>query len=86
MKEKYANFIEQLENHYTWPSEYMFKFIVNRNKEKELIQIFEGDQVEAKESSKGNYVSITVTKMINNTEDVISIYEEAHQIEGVIAL
>ena len=64
----------------------MFKFIVPKDKEKQLTNIFREDRIESRASSKGNYISITVRKMISETYDVIRIYEEAHQIEGVIAL
>ena len=86
MKKDYSEFIEKLENQHTWPSEYMFKFIVPSNLEDEVRKIFDGQKVTSRESSKGNYSSITVKMMINSTKEVIQIYEEAHKVEGIIAL
>ena len=64
----------------------MFKFIVPSDVEDEVRKIFKGQEVTSRESSKGNYRSITVKMMINSTEEVIQIYEEAHKVEGIIAL
>ena len=86
MSKDYSDFIEKLENQHSWPSEYMFKFIVPSDVENEIKQIFSGQSITSRESSKGNYTSITVKMMINSTDEVIRIYEEAHKVEGVIAL
>ena len=86
MKEDYKDFIEKLESQHTWPSVYMFKFIVQKDKQEELERIFESDDVESRESSAGKYISIPVKKVIRNSQEVIDIYEEVNKIEGVIAL
>jgi putative lipoic acid-binding regulatory protein len=82
----YSDFIEKLEDQHTWPSEYMFKFIVPSYSEEQVRGIFQGHHLQARESSKGNYTSITVKMMINSTSEVIEIYEEAYKIKGVISL
>ena len=86
MNKDYSDFIKQLEDQHTWPSEYMFKFIVPRNSEEEVRNIFQDQELLARESSNGNYTSITVKMVINATSEVIKIYEEAYKIEGIISL
>ncbi len=86
MAKDYSQFIEKLENQHEWPSEYMFKFIVPSEAEDAIKKIFKGQNIQSRESSKGKYTSITVTMLIYSTEQVIEIYELAHEVEGVIAL
>ena len=86
MSKDYSDFIEKLENEHTWPSEYMFKFIVPIEAEDKIKNIFKGQEIQSRESSKGKYMSVTVKMMINSTDEVIKIYEEAHKIDDIIAL
>ena len=86
MKDNFNAFREKLEEGYSWPSLYMFKFIVPRGKEDQVAKLFPKHEVKARESNQGNYISITVQLMCNSSDEIISIYEEAHKIEGLIAL
>ena len=86
MKKDYSEFIEKLENQHTWPSEYMFKFIVPNGKEEEVKKLFPKNILTEKPSRTGKYVSITAKIMIASSDAVIEIYEEASKIEGLIAL
>lgn len=86
VERKYHNFIEKLESQHVWPSLYMFKFIVPREKQSEIEKLFPRHQVKRKSSSRGNYISLTIKVMISESEEVVKIYEEAHKVEGVIAL
>lgn len=64
----------------------MFKFIVPKDRKDELVKVLDGHDLQIKNSEKGNYISITSKKMINNSDEVLDIYEKAHKIEGIIAL
>ena len=39
-----------------------------------------------KQSSKGNYISISVKQVVLSVDEIISIYKKASEIEGVIIL
>lgn len=80
------NFKEKLDSQYSWPSLYMFKFIVPKGKEVKVLHLFPYNEVTTKESKNGNYVSVTAKVMMGSSEDIIKIYEEAYKIEGVISL
>ncbi len=80
------SFREKLENHYAWPSLYMFKFIVPENQREELKKLFTSHTIHEKTSKKGNYTSISVEMMMPSSQAVIDIYVEASAIEGLIAL
>lgn len=86
MSDKFNAFREKLEDGYSWPSLYMFKFIVPKGKEGKVAALFPKHEIKARESNQGNYISITVQLMCNSSDEIISIYEEAHKIEGLIAL
>lgn len=85
-KEWIRSFREKLDQHYAWPSLYMFKFIVPAGKEAEVKQLFPLHTTTEKQSRQGNYTSITVQMMMPSSDAVIGIYEQASAIEGLIAL
>lgn len=77
------------ESNMTFPYIYMFKFIVkSENRTIAMVEaIFDNDaEIMQKESAKGNYLSITVKQVVMNTDEIITIYEKAAAIEGVISL
>jgi putative lipoic acid-binding regulatory protein len=80
------SFRNKLEAVTEWPSLYMFKFIVPHDKQQEVKNIFENHEVKTKESSKGNYVSLTIKMLANSSDQIINKYIEAHKVEGIIAL
>ena len=82
----FDSFKEKLENEYEWPSLYMFKFIVPREQEGEVVDLFPKIEVSTKESSGGKYVSVTARFMANSSESIIDVYEKAQHIPGLIAL
>lgn len=73
-----------------WPSLYMFKFIVPADHQKiaKVESLFNSTEakIELRQSSKGNFVSITATEMMMNPESIIERYKEADGIEGLISL
>ncbi len=73
----------------SFPYVYMFKFIIKSdNKTMALVEvIFDNDaDIIQKQSTKGNYISITVKQVVMNVDEIISIYEKAAEIEGVMSL
>jgi putative lipoic acid-binding regulatory protein len=73
----------------SFPYVYMFKFIIKAdNKAMALVEvIFDNDaEIIQKQSSKGNFISITVKQVVMNVDEIISIYEKAAKIEGVMSL
>jgi len=80
---------KKLDETQTYPTVYMFKFIMGAEHRKiALIENLFGDDAEiyTKESDKGKYISITVKEVVMSTDEIISIYAKASQIEGVMFL
>ncbi len=79
-----------LNNSYQWPAVYTFKFVVKADLKKiALVQdLFNTNtaEISMKNSSKGNYVSISAKEVMNSADEVMKIYADAKKIEGVIAL
>ncbi|MBX2965306.1 MAG: DUF493 domain-containing protein [Cyclobacteriaceae bacterium] len=86
MDNSVESFREKLNQHYSWPSLYMFKFIVPKGKEQDVKNLFPTHEVTEKASSQGNYTSITAQIMAPSSDTVIEIYQKAAAIEGLIAL
>ena len=80
------NFRIKLDEHYSWPALYIFKFIVPTGKEGDLKNLFPLHTSSDKQSTQGNYVSVTFKMMMPSSESVIEVYEKASVIEGLIAL
>ena len=81
-----TGFREKLDQHYTWPSFYIFKFIVPIGKEGEVKKLFPLQAPTEKLSRQGNYVSVTVEMMMPSADAVIEKYVLASRIEGIVAL
>ncbi len=79
-------FQEKLEEAHSFPSLYMFKFIVIEQRKEEVKALFTGHELQFKPSSKGKYVSVTARVMMGSSQSVIDIYKKANEIEGIIAL
>lgn len=75
-----------LDDQYTWPGSYLFKFIVKPQFLDELKNLFPSSTFTEKSSSKGKYTSLTINKSCENSHEVISIYKQALSIESVITL
>ena len=80
------SFREKLDQHYTWPALYIFKFIVPTGKEAEVKQLFPHHTAVEKLSKQGNYTSVTVEMVMPSGEEVLTIYIKASKIEGIVAL
>jgi len=89
-KEFYERLRKQLEEDTSWPSPYLFKFIVPSELEKiaEIRAAFDGldAQITTRDSIKGNYTSITITVTLESPEQVINKYQKISTVEGVISL
>ncbi|MCU0398249.1 MAG: DUF493 family protein [Cyclobacteriaceae bacterium] len=80
------SFRAKLDQHYRWPSLYMFKFIVPKGKVEQVKKLFPLHTTREKSSSEGNYTSITIEIMAPSSDAVIEMYLKASSIEGLIAL
>ena len=76
----------KLDEHYSWPALYIFKFIVPIGKEVDLKNLFPLHTSNDKLSTQGKYVSVTFNMMMPSSDAVIEIYERASTVEGLIAL
>ena len=81
-----AEFKAKLDDIHRFPTEYMFKFIVKGEKISEVESLFPKQALTLKPSSKGNYTSVTAKLKMNSSDAVIQVYEQAHKIDGIIAL
>ena len=79
-------FQQKLDDQFSWPSLYMFKFIVPSGKEKEVEALFPKNESTTKPSKNGNYISVTTQVMMPSSNEVVRVYKEATAIEGLIAL
>ncbi len=90
-EEFYSKLKVQLYDTNSWPSEYLYKFIVLSNKGKitQIETIFNniGAVIKTKQSSNGKYTSISINVLMSDPDAVIAKYlEVTEKVEGVISL
>ncbi|MFK7845882.1 MAG: DUF493 family protein [Rhodothermales bacterium] len=79
-------FQQLLDDGLEWPSVYIFKFIVPRAHLAEVEKLFHNFPFKVRESSKGNYASVTANIEMHSSDEVIAMYTAAAKIEGIILL
>ena len=87
-EDPFMNLRQQLEL-LEWPDVYLFKFIVpNESQLIALVTSFFSDASDLSfhESKTGKYVSVSVKELMLDVDSIISIYNRAAAIKGVIAL
>jgi len=85
--EQFDKLREQL-NQMSWPTIYMFKFIIPaENKKIAMVESKFSDEaiITQKESTNGKYISITIKEVMLNAESIIDKYKEMEGIEGLMA-
>lgn len=70
----------------TFPTQYIFKFIVPIAEVNKILFILNGMELEEKASNKGNFISITARSEMQTSDDIIKIYRMASGVKGVISL
>jgi putative lipoic acid-binding regulatory protein len=76
----------KLDEFYTFPCGYVFKFIAPMARVDELAQLLKGKPFTTRFSKNARYVSFTAEWEVQSSDEVIFFYREAAKIKGVIAL
>ncbi len=84
--DSFQDFKDKLDQEHKWPCDYMFKFVAPSAKADEVRAIFQKETLIPKLSKAGNYISFTMEKRINSSDEVVEIYLQAKKIEGLIVL
>ena len=79
-------FKKRLEANHDFPCSYMFKFIVPISKKEALLNLLPKVTIKIKKSTSNKFVSITLSMEIESSDKVIDIYNQAYQVEGLIAM
>ena len=90
-EEFYEKLKDRLYKTSSWPSEYLYKFIIKTDKRNLVIieDLFNnvGAVINTKESKNGKYTSVSINLLMSNPEAVIEKYKEViNKVEGVISL
>ncbi len=78
-----------LEESYSWPTYYLFKFIVPSSSEDELKSVFAGkanQKMEVRPSKNGNYLSISINILMKSADEVLEIYKAVEKVKGIMSL
>lgn len=87
--EELEKFKQKLIETTTFPSVYMFKFIVKtENRKIAMVEsLFDAEaDLHTKESGNGKYISITANQVVMNVDEILDVYKKASEIQGIIFL
>ncbi|WP_139959149.1 DUF493 family protein [Flavicella sediminum] len=88
--EFYSKLKESLDTTTTFPTTYLYKFIVptDKNQLSEVKAVFDmgGAVIKTKNSKNNKYVSISISIKMKSSDAVIEKYKEVTGIEGIISL
>lgn len=86
----YHRLHKQLSESSTWPTNYLFKFIIpaDSGRKTALLSIFSeiNAKISTKKSSGNKYESVSVESVFETPDAIIDIYKKASKIEGIIQL
>lgn len=89
-KEFYQRLEDKLNENTKFPSEYLFKFIIENNveKEKQLREVFfkTPSEIVVKPSSSGKYNSFSIRIKALSAQQIISLYQQAGKVQGIVSL
>lgn len=86
----YIRLKKELEETTSFPTSYLYKFIIPTDAEKEqtFSRIFAQTdaQIKTRPSSNGKYTGVSVLVTLKDADEVIFYYKEAGKIEGILSL
>lgn len=86
----YVKFKEKLVQTHSFPTDYIFKYIVPSDQSKiaRLHSIFENSNgsISSRDSRNGKFTSVTIKVPVNDADDIIIYYRQAAVIEDIVML
>ncbi|MCF8331318.1 MAG: DUF493 family protein [Bacteroidales bacterium] len=85
----YSNLKVKLNENHSWPSVYMFKFIVHDDAHKldQVQKLFSKEaELSYKASRNGSFIAVTGKELMLSADEVIRVYQKAESIKNLIAL
>lgn len=82
----YHDLKTKLDEVHQWPGPYLFKFVVPEHKKGELLDLVPSGIVQERWSKNQKYVSISLSTVMENSDEVIALYVKASRIEGIVSL
>jgi hypothetical protein len=71
---------------HVWPSSYLFKFVVPHEQKGALLTLMPIGLIQERWSKNGRYVSVSLTTLMQSSDEVVAVYQRASAITGIIAL
>ncbi len=82
----FTKFKSLLDEQMNWPDYYQFKFVAKTDEKHKVINILSDCEISERVSKNGTYTSITGKKLLNSSDEVVSIYHEVSKIKGIVTL
>ena len=82
----FNKFKHLLDKSYSWPSEYIFRFIIPFTELSELERILGKDGMDFNSSQNGKYLSVVIKTEMSSSDEVIGVYKKVSHVKGIISL
>ena len=83
----HAKFRALLDQEYSWPTDYYFKFIVPVTEVDALQALLNTTaRIKVRLSRNNRYASVSAHMKMSSSQEVVYVYEKVAEIEGLIAL
>lgn len=69
-----------------FPTLYQFKFIVPKAELDNILVLLEDMEISKHISANGNYISVTAKRIMNHSDEIISVYQKVSNVKGIISL
>lgn len=89
MNKKWQDLTALLAELHSFPTKYVFKFIVPIAQEEKVLAVFPETKtiaVDKRHSSAGQYVSLTLTVQANSSQEIVNYYQKLETVPGIISL
>lgn len=75
-----------LDEQYEWPAQYIFKFIVPKASISIAKNVLLTFNLTEKDSKTGKYISLSATKVMESSDEILDIYKKMAIVDGIISL
>lgn len=80
------SFQELLNEQYSFPTDYSFKFVVKKEFVEEVERLIPSKNMKRTASRTGKYISVTSKLRVESSEEVLLTYKKVQDVPGVISL
>ena len=80
------SFKSSLDDYYSWPATFPFKFIVPIEQANQVIELIDDPNLTSRPSTNGRYRAFSLDKIVHSSDEVVAVYIKMNLIPGIISI